>query len=113
MADDLAQVLADGRERAAVLRAEGHPAQARSIEEFADRVQAAAEDYLTWLPEDQAALQSGHSVDWLRVRFAQWEAMGHAKRDGRQRKYRALIVPRRARTDLAYRAGQRAGEAAA
>ena len=101
-------VLANWREDAAVLRKRGHTHDADLVERLCDDIAAAAEDLLAWLPEEQAALQSGHTVRWLRARFDEWAALGHAKREGRVRKYRAIIVPRRAHAELAYRAGQRA-----
>jgi len=108
VADQLEQVLADARERAAILKHEGHPVQARSIEDFADRVASAAEDYLRWLSEDDAALRSGRSASWLRSRFAEWERQGHARRDGRRRLYRQVVVPQRANPTAAREAGRAA-----
>lgn len=110
MTPSLEQILADYRGDAQVLRRQGHPRDAELIERLCDQVATAAEDYLTFLPEDQAIIQSGRSRAWFRSRFAAWQSQGHARIEG-GRKYRALIVPRRGHPELAYRAGQRAGAA--
>ena len=106
----LEQVLADSRGDAAVLRRRGHADDADLIERLCADVARSAEDYLSWLPEPQAALQSGHTVAWLRARFAEWQAQGNARGTGRHREYRAIIVPRRVQAELAYRAGERAAD---
>jgi hypothetical protein len=107
----LEQVLADYREEAAVLFRSGHPVQARGIERMCDAVAEAAEDYLTWLGEPDARLQSGRSVEWLRAQFPRWLDQGLARHNGRKREYRALIIPRRANLSAAREAGRRAGAA--
>jgi hypothetical protein len=107
----LEQVLADARERAQMLRIEGHPAQAASIERVCDDVAAAAEDYLNWLSESEARLRSNCSVAWLRTRFARWAESGLAEQRGRDRYYRAVIVPQRANLEAARAAGRRAAQA--
>jgi len=109
LAKTLEQVLADWRGDAQVLRARGHEHDAEVIEEFADQVREAAHEYLTWLNESEARLRSGRSTAWLRARFANWERQGHAKREGRERRYRMVVIPRRANIDVAYREGKRAG----
>lgn len=109
---DLGQVLADLRGEAAVLRRQGHNRQAATIEDVCDKVQDAAPDYLTWLSEDDAMLRSGRSRAYLRVRFPEYEANGMARRDGRRRRYRACIIPRRANLDAARAAGREAARQA-
>lgn len=104
------QVLADTREDAEVLRRRGHVHDAELMTKICDQFAAALEDYLTWLKEPKARVQSGHATAWLRARFAQWESQGHARlRDG-VREYRAIILPRRSHPELDYAAGERAAE---
>lgn len=105
----LEQVLADAREEAAVLKRAGHPVQAAGLERLCDAVARSAEDYLTWLSEADARLQSGRSVEWLRGQFPRWMDQGLARTSGKKREYRALIVPRRANVSAAREAGRRAG----
>lgn len=111
MPDTLEQVLADAREEAAVLKRAGHPVQAGSIDKLCDAIAAAAEDYLTWLNEPDARLQSGWSVERLRGQFPRWLDQGLARLNGKRREYRALIIPRRANVSAAREAGRRAGAA--
>ena len=105
----LETVIADWRGDAAVLRARGHASEAKLIEDFADQVWAAAEDYLRFLPEADARLRSNRSKEWLRSQFPQWEAMGHAKKVNGRRYYRTLIVPQRANLSAAREEGKRIG----
>lgn len=107
MAETLDQVIADGRGEAAVLRAHGHRAQAESLAAFVERVADAARPYLTWLSDAEAKMRSGKSVEWLRARFAAWEAAGLAKMVGRKRYYRELVIPVRAHEDEARELGRR------
>lgn len=107
----LEQVLADARGEAQLLRTHGHAAQADSIERLCEAVAESMRDYLDWLTEDEAQLHSGRGAEWLRHRFAEWEALGMAKREhqgrSQRRRYRLCIVPRRANTAAAYEAGRR------
>lgn len=105
----LEEVLADKREDAAVLRRTGHGNDAKLIEGICDAVALAAEDYLRWLAEGDAMLQSGWSVERLRRQFPAWERLGHAMYDQKRRRvYRQLIVPHRANTIAARERGRRA-----
>lgn len=104
----LEQVLADARGDAAVLRRAGHTADAQLIERICDQVANAAEDYLRWLTEEDAALRSGRSLTWIRSRFSEWEREGHARRDGRRRLYRQVVIPQRANPTAAREAGRAA-----
>ena len=112
MTKPLEQVIADAREEAAVLRRQGHGAQSDAISHLCDEVRESALEYLTWLTDDEAALRSGRSTDWLRGRFPDWQEQGNAKLDGRRRLYRMIVVPRRARTEAAHRRGVDRGRAA-
>ena len=104
----LEQLLADWRGDAQVLRRRGHDREADQMERFADAVARAAEDYLRWLSEDDALLRSGRSLGWLRSHFPEWERAGHARRDGRKRWYRMLVIPQRANPLAARAAGRQA-----
>lgn len=108
----LEQVLADARGDAAVLRKQGHAAQADSIERVCGDVAEAAHEFIAWLSEGEAQLRSGRSAAWLRRQFAEWEHAGHARKDRRQRQYRMLIVPRRADLESARQAGRAAARSA-
>jgi hypothetical protein len=106
----LEKVVADWRERATALRMTDHQHDAELVERVCTDVARAAEDYLTWLPEKQAILQSGHRVEWFRSRRDEWQERGNARRIGRQWEYRELVVPRRIHAEFAYRAGERAAD---
>lgn len=103
---DLGQLLTDWRGDAAVLRRRGQHALADQLEQCAVEVSRAGEEWLTWVTESEAALYSGQTARWLQSRFPAWERRGMAKRDGRTRKYRLCVVPRRAETEAAYEAGR-------
>lgn len=104
----LEQVLADNRGDAAVLRRKGHTHDADVIERLCDEIAEASHEYLTWLSEGEAMLRSGRSKVWLRSQFPEWERQGHARRTGREREYRMMIVPRRARVEAAREEGREA-----
>lgn len=106
----LEQVLADWREDAAVLHRQGQRIQAETIQRFAQDVEEAAHEYITWLDEDDAMLRSAHSQRWLRSRFPEWERAGHAKYERGRRWYRMLVVPGRANLSRAYDSGRLAAE---
>ena len=110
--DPLERVLETYRADAAVLRRCGHPVEADRIEECMAAVESAAEEYLRWLSEDEAKLRSGKGAEWLRRHFPSWEAAGHARRNGKTREYRMLVVPQRSDIHL-MREGQRIGLEAA
>ncbi len=110
MAKQLEQVLADAREEAAILDANGHPAQANRMRRLCDDVQESAIEYLTWLSEEEAMRRSNRARTWLRSQFPGWERATHARLNGRKREYRALVVPQRANASAAYQAGRRAGK---
>lgn len=101
---ELEQVLADYRGEAQCLRANGHAAQAESIERVCTHVAEAMEAYLDWLTEDQARTRSDRSLDFLRARFPIWETAGLARWSAtkpRRRQYRRLIIPLRANLEAA------------
>lgn len=104
---DLDTVLADWREKATVLRSTGHANDAKLILKMATEVAEATEEWRRFLSEKEARVRSGKSVEWLRGRFAQWEQEGHAEKRGRERYYRACVLPRRADLIAAREAGRR------
>jgi hypothetical protein len=108
---DLAQVIADMRGDAAVLRRAGHGDHATYIEQRAADVERAAEDYLVFLSEPDARLRSGWSAQRLRRHFPDWRDEGNAEMRGRTRYFRALVIPRRPDLAAAREAGRR-GDAA-
>jgi len=91
----LEQVIADAREEAKILERNGHLAQARSLERFADQVAEAAEPFTRWLSEDKAHTKSGRSVRWLRAQFDAWEAQQLARWRHSAREYLDVAVPQR------------------
>jgi hypothetical protein len=109
MTPTLEQVIADYRGDLAVLRKHAETVRVDLIEQILDAVKESAADYLTFISEDDARLRSGHTVEWLRARFAQWARDGHAKIERRQRWYRAVVVERRADVAAAREAGRIAG----
>jgi hypothetical protein len=113
----LEQVLADVRGAAAVLRANGHKAQADSMDAVVDRVRDCMGPYLDWLTEDEARTRSGWSITRLRAAFPEWETLGLSRWHGEGRRaarqYRRLIVPRRANLEAARAAALREATKAA
>jgi len=113
MTRDLADVVADWRGDAAVLRRRGNGASADILDRCADEATRAAEEWLLWLSEGEAQLRSGYSVAWLRSRFDAWRREGHARQTGRHtRLYRACIIPRRANVATAAERGREAARKA-
>lgn len=108
---DLATVIADWRGEAAVLRRRGENKTAVLLEQCAEEAAVAAESYLLWLSETDAILRTGRTRDWLRSRYEAWAAEGHARRTGRDRQYRAVMLPRRAAVIEAREAGRQAARA--
>lgn len=94
-------VLADFRGEAAVLRHNGHKAQADSMERLCDAMAEAMPDYLTWLSEAEAVLRSGWTARRLRSHFAEWATQGMAEKRGRLRYYRQVMIPRRPNLEAA------------
>src|SRR5437899_2385718 len=93
VAGKLEDVIADWRESAQALRRTGHGPTAELVEKIVHDVEAAAEEYLRWLTEEDAMLRSGKSRAWLRARFAEWERGGNARWNGRKREYRMVVIP--------------------
>ena len=107
MSETLEQVLADARGELPLLRKRKAGWDPDAIAEFLDRVAAATEDFRRFISEDDARLQSGKSVAWLRARHAEWMEAGNAECRGRKRYYRAMVIPRRPDLAAAREAGRR------
>lgn len=112
MSETLEQVLADLRDEAQVLRKHKDARVADVIDDIVDRVKGAAEDYITWLEEDDAILRSAHQRRWFRQQYATWAAEGNAKTEAGRYYYRQIIVPQRANASAAYEAGRQAARLA-
>ena len=108
MADTLEQVLSDLRGEAAVLRKHGDARVADVMDGIVDRVKRAAEDYITWLEEDDAMMRSAHQRRWFRAQFPTWAAEGNAKKESGKHYYRQIIVPQRANLSAAREDARRA-----
>lgn len=108
---DLAQVIADARGEAAVLRANRASFSPDRVEEILTAVAGASEEWLTWLSEGDAAIRSGRSEAWLRARHPALERDNMARVSGRSRQYRACAVPRRADVITAAAKGRAAARA--
>lgn len=97
MTDDLAQVLADTRGEAAVLRANRAAFSVDRVEQLCERMAEAAGDYLRWLSESDAMIKSGLSRRTLRRRFRDFLECGLARYDAEgEREYRSCAIPPRA-----------------
>lgn len=98
---ELADVLADARGDAAVLRKAGNAGQADYIDGLCDRIRDSAEDYLRWISEPDALLKSGWTDRTLRRRFAELLECGLARWNDGEREFRAIAIPQRADTNAA------------
>jgi hypothetical protein len=87
------------QQEAAILARRGHVNEAHLITSICQDITAALDDYLTWLSEANAQLRSGHGIAWLRDKFSDWEAAGHARMRSGKREYRQIIVPQRRHTE--------------
>jgi hypothetical protein len=112
MTPDLAQIIAEAAEEAALLERNGAGFSVGRVRELLAQIGQAAEEYMTWLSEGDAAIRSGFSMTWLRGRFDSLQRDGHAKLVGKARQYRACAIPRRANTALASARGREAARAA-
>ena len=108
MTPQIEDVLEELRRDAATFKRTGQERQFEYWSSVVDKVAAATEDYRRYLSEEDAVLRSAKSVGWLRSRFAEWERQGNAKRDGKRRLYRQVIVPMRANPSAARAAGRAA-----
>ncbi len=94
---ELADVLADARGEAAVLRRSGNPGQADYIEALCTDIAASAEDYLRRLSLSDARLKSGLALRTLKRRHRELVDCGLAGFDDRRQMwFRACAIPQRA-----------------
>jgi hypothetical protein len=104
--ETLEQVLADARGELPVLRKRHGSWSPDDISDFIDRIAASTEDFRRFISEDDARLQSGRSVSWLRARFNEWMEAGNAEYRNQRRYYRVMIIPRRPDLEAAREAGR-------
>lgn len=104
----LEERLADARERVTMLRMEGHPVQAASVERAIEQLVACLPEYLVLLSEPEAVTYSGRSIAYLRSRFGAWQSRGLADWKGKARVYRRCVLEHRGNADIAREAGRRA-----
>ena len=109
---DLKTVLADMLSEADTLDRNDATFAVDRVRSFVKDVERAAEEFLTWLSEGDAAMRAGKSVDWIRARYEQMHREGHARMDKGKRQYRQCAVPRRANIDVAASRGRAAARAA-
>lgn len=108
---DLETALADMRAESDTLaRAHAAPAPER-LREWADLVERAAEDWLTFISEGNAAIRAGRTEETIRAKYAALEREGHARTRNGRREYRACMIPRRANIDVAAERGREAARA--
>lgn len=113
MTPTLEQVLADARGEAAVLRRNGHRAQAEGLERLAAQVAEAVPEYITELEEHEAAWYRDCSIEWLRKRFEAWRRRGLARQVGPRRYYRLCVLEHKGAPSVAREAGRQAYRGAA
>lgn len=93
---DLAQILADAREEAQVLRRTGNAGQADHLDALVTRIRDSAEGFITWRSESDAVLKSGLSERALRRRFRELVDSGLARYNQKgKREYLDCAVPSR------------------
>ena len=99
---DLNQILADAREEAKITARMGNTQQANYLNDLLDRINESAEDFLTWLSEENALLKSGLSERTLRRRFRELHECGLARYNLKhEREYRSIAVPSRPEVEQA------------
>ena len=109
---DLETALADIRSEANTLDRNKATFSVDRVRLFADTIERAAEEFLTWLSEGDAAMRAGKSEDTIRARYEVLARDGHARTRNGKRQYRACAIPRRAHVDVAAARGRDAARAA-
>lgn len=112
---ELAEVLANHRAQAQILRAHHQIALADAIEQVCDDVAEHGARFLEWIPEREAELMSTHQAAWFRHRFEMWRRQGLARvhpQRPRERQYLAVVVPRAADLERARADARRAAREA-
>lgn len=109
---DLDMILRRWDEDAAALTRNGEPDKAAILKRCAVEVHQAAAEWLTWIPEEQAALRSGKSTAWWRGEYPALQKRGHARQVGHgKRVYRLAIVPQRDALVIAAEEGRKVARA--
>lgn len=103
---ELAQVVADWRGEAAVLRRRGDQRAAALLEQCADEVAAVSEEFTGWLTEDAAARRAGWTLTKVRRHALAFLHTPHVQQEKRTYRLRACIVPRRAHLEMIRAAAQ-------
>ena len=104
---DLADVIADWREDAAILRRRGDQRTAEVLEQCAADVTGVALEYIVWLSESEAQLRSGWTAGKVRSHARAFLHTPHVRTEKKGYWLRACIVPRRAHYELLREAAQR------
>jgi hypothetical protein len=97
---ELADVLADWRGEAAVLRRRGDERAAKLLEQCASEAAIVSDEFTMWLSETDAALRAGWSTDQVRRHARKFLESGHVAYERRAYRLRACIVPRRAHPEM-------------
>lgn len=106
---DLQSVIDRWASDAVVLRRNGETRLADTLERCVREATGAAEEWLTWLSEADAALRSGHGKTFFRARREEWRRQGHARQVARFKwEFRAAVIPRRANVMRAAEEGREA-----
>jgi hypothetical protein len=109
MAEDLDQVLADGRGDVDVLRRSGNPGQAEYVAVLCSRFAEATEEYRRKLSLSEAMIRSGLSERTLKRRHRELMDCGLAGFDERHHMwFRACGIPQRAAVVQQRERGRRA-----
>ena len=90
---DPREVSTEWTAKASVLKSSGFEREAKLITDLLNHFEAALAPYTFWVSESDAQVRSGHTVPWLRAQFPAWEAEGNARKVGRARMYRAIVLP--------------------
>lgn len=112
MKKPLETVLADAFAEADVLDRNGASFAVERVRAMLNDVREAAEGYITWLSEADAAIRRGVSRQTMASYYPAMERDGNARLNGKERQYRQCAIPRRADTEAAAaraRAAARAG----
>lgn len=109
---DLDTILLRWADDAAALTRNGEPDKAAILTRCAAEVQAAAHEWLTWIPEADAALRSGKRAEWWRGQFPALQKRGHARQVAHgKRVYRLAVVPQRDALVMAAEEGRKVARA--
>lgn len=107
-------ILAELRAEAKILGDHRAQVSVDRVVQFANELETALADHLTWLDEADAMKRGGFSTaTWLVKHYVGWEAQGYARKDPRnprRRQYRAIVVPLAASIDDVRSSARRAAQ---